>query len=105
MAKSSDASTATKPRRRTLCGGSGRSPTATTRTARRRTGARRRAKTRWRRSRSHGGGCERARTTRRRSAEGAVMTDLEQFGAIVLIAFGVAIAVFVVLGVAQWLLS
>jgi len=32
------------------------------------------------------------------------MTDWEQFGAIVLIAFGVAIAVFVVLGVAQWLL-
>jgi len=50
-------------------------------------------------------GCERARTTRRRSAQGAVMTDLEHFGTIVLIAFGVAIVVFVVLGAAQWLLS
>jgi len=58
----------------------------------------------WRWSRSHGGGYDRARTTRPRSAEGALMTDWEQFGAVVLIAFGVAIAVFVVLGVAQWLL-
>ena len=33
------------------------------------------------------------------------MTDLEHFGTIVLIAFGVAIVVFVVLGAAQWLLS
>ena len=47
---------------------------------------------------------DRPGTSRCRSADGAVMTDWEQFGAIVLIAFGVAIAVFVVLGVAQWLL-
>ena len=33
-----------------------------------------------------------------------MMTDLEQFGAIVLIAFAVAIVVFVVLGATQWLL-
>jgi len=40
-----------------------------------------------------------------RSAEGAVMTDLEHFGTIVLIAFGAAIVVFAVLGGAHWLLS
>ena len=33
------------------------------------------------------------------------MTDLEHFGTIVLIAFGVAIVVFALLGTVRWLLS
>ena len=33
------------------------------------------------------------------------MTDLEHFGTIVLIAFGVAIVVFALLGAVRWLLS
>src|SRR5262249_54303323 len=52
----SAASTATPQCRRTPCDGFGRLPTATTKPARRRTAARRRARMPWRRSRSHGGG-------------------------------------------------